>query len=482
MPFTLPPNLQSKYGQQTGQTGGFSLPPNLQAKYGSTISQRLQTDGKSSISQALQGFESDALKQQQAIRQPFIDYAQRVGAGYMSATKDIIGTVQTGAEKMGKGDILSGVARAGLGAAGAFSRAVFTPITEAIAPLISPIIQKAAGIPQAQQVLGKINDWSKQHPEAAQNLKDIIDIVSAYGAGEIAPSVEKAGAKVATGVISEVKGVVEKVGTRLVERQAVKATESTWNMIQPELTKLEQAAAVKSGKITQEGMLKTLKQIPKGRDLEMIKTATPFVSNAKNELEAVANMKEGITNSAVKVREGLKESDAIWNKNELKYNLNKIKEPITVKSDITLHNTFKNLNRAVFDLANKANKKIIGLLDVRQRFDDLIEKEFGAKIYSKDNPLSTTIKDYRRTLNDLIESRIPEGKLPDGLSFKGELKKQSLLYDAIDNTAPKVDKLGSNVITQWIKDNPKKVQFVKWAAILYGGEKALKAVGTPFLP
>ena len=263
------------------------------------------------------------------------------------------------------------------------------------------------------------------------------------------------------------------------ERLAQKETDNTWKMIQPELTKTEQAEAVKSGRITQEGKLGTVKQIPNARDTEMINASQPYVSGAKNELEAVANMKQGIADSANKVRTGLEQSNAIWNKNELTGEINKIQEPITVKSDTTLHNTFDNFKRAVLDLADKANKKTIGILDLRQNLDDLIDNEFGSKIYDKNNPMSNVIRSFRNTLNDFAESKIPDGKLPDGSTFRGELRKQTLLYNAIDNTAPKVGKLGSNAITRWIKENPKKANFVKWALMLTGAEKVLKTTGMP---
>src|SRR5579862_6505687 len=63
------------------------------------------------------------------------------------------------------------------------------------------------------------------------------------------------------------------------------------------------------------------------------------------------------------------------------------------------------------------------------------------------------------------ESKIPDGKLPDGSTFKGELRKQTLFYRAIDNTAPKVGKEGSTIISRWIKANPTKTKSTRiWSS------------------
>lgn len=304
-----------------------------------------------------------------------------------------------------------------------------------------------------------------------------MNIAALFGGGEAAKATEPIATAAKDELSTTAKSLAENAAAGTTANAAKSDAASVWATIKPTLTPTETAAGVKDGSVVTQGALRTVTQVPKGDDLKMIEAATPYVKAANGAPDvAVHNMQQGIAESATKVRQGLQSSDAIWNQNELKSVLGKIQEPITVKSDATLHNTFNNFRRAVLDLASTADKKTVGILDVRQRLDKLIESDFGPTIYDKTNPMSNVIRNFRSTLNDFAESKIPDGKLPDGSGFKAELKKQSLLYRAIDNTAPKVGKEGSTAITRWIKANPTKAK-----ALGYGLAGAGVGVGTAHL-
>jgi hypothetical protein len=321
-------------------------------------------------------------------------------------------------------------------------------------------VKAVAGTPAAKGVIDAWNTFQAQHPDAAKNIGNVVNIAALFGGGEAAKAAEPAATAVKDELSTTAKSLADNAVTGLAEKMAKTEASQVWDTIKPTLTPTETAEGVKSGTVVTQGPLKTVTQIPKGDDLKMIEAATPYVRDAKTPDVAVFNMQRGIADSATKVRQGLEASDAIWNKNEMKSVLSNVAEPITVKSDATLHNTFNNFKRAVLQLADGADKKTVGILDVRQGLDKLIESEFGPTIYDKTNPMSKVIRDFRSKLNDFAESKIPDGKLPDGSSFKGELKKQSLLYRAIDNTAPKVGKEGSTAITRWIKANPTKAKAI----------------------
>lgn len=156
-------------------------------------------------------------------------------------------------------------------------------------------------------------------------------------------------------------------------------------------------------------------------------------------------MKNAQIESAQKIRAGLEDSQAIWNKNDLKGAMNDVEKPITVKSDPTLNRVANGFKKAALNLASTADKNLPGLLDVRQGIDSLIDKEFPSNIYSKDTPIGQYVRNFRQALNEEIASRLPDGTLPDGSTFKGELRRQSLLYDAIDNAAANGPKVGEAV-------------------------------------
>ena len=142
------------------------------------------------------------LKQQEAVQQSPDNpkgYFQRLTQGFVKESLDIGQSVERGAELMGQGKPIEGAIRSGLGGAGGFVRIAFSPITEALAPMITPLVQKATSGQTAQDVLQKIDTWAKENPDVSANLKNIIDIgtslIGAKGIKATTPIVGKAGLK-----------------------------------------------------------------------------------------------------------------------------------------------------------------------------------------------------------------------------------------------------------------------------------------------
>ncbi len=154
-------------------------------------------------------------------------YLERVGGTIAKSVEEAGGAIEQGAELMAGAGVttktpgerveapIRGAVRAGLGVAGATARAIFSPLTEAIAPIIEPVIKE--GIeksPTAQKALQDLNVWAEAHPEAAANLKDFMDIAaSATGAKAGTAGIEagmKVGKQATEKIISTGKQAVEK--------------------------------------------------------------------------------------------------------------------------------------------------------------------------------------------------------------------------------------------------------------------------------
>lgn len=255
-----------------------------------------------------------------------------------------------------------------------------------------------------------------------------------------------------------------KASEKAAERAVKKASEEALEIIRPKLTPTEQAARFKQGDGSTSGVLKTARVTPNAKELEMADVTRGVVKKSNSPFDNITALKNEVKSSATKVRSGLEQSDAIWNQNELKGKLAQVEVPITVKSDRTLSNQAKNFDKAVLQLAEKANKKTVGLLDVRQNFDDLVAREFP-NLYDKEmTPMRQYIRSVRQLLNDLVEAKIPDGQLPDGSSFKAELRRQHLMMEAIDNIAEKAPKEGENAIRAWIKKNPIQAGIIEGVA------------------
>ncbi len=329
--------------------------------------------------------------------------------------------------------------------------------------------------------LGKGKEAAKQIGGQALNAVDAIGNVAL--AGELLPKAIELGTKGLQVAKSGANTIIDQtVGksamARSMAKQDAKAVESTWKTIQPELSKADLVKAVKSGDIATKGKLGTVTQIAKGRNAQMVEAAKPFVSNAKNPIDAVANMQQGIADEASKLRQGLQQSNATWSQNNLKGAINKVmKSSDNLVGDSAA--AFKKTTKAVLQEATKADKNLSGLLDVRQKFDNRVAAQYPNIYDSSNSAIKVAVTKTRSAINQMIEDALPNGTTIDGVSFRDSLKKQSLLYDAIDNASSKVGKVGTNAFSQFMKNNPKTAGVLKYGLGGLGAEKALKTIGLP---
>jgi len=163
-------------------------------------------------------------------------FVGRTGGELKQTFSGLQKTTERGAELMQEGKPVRGAVMAGLGAAGGFVRGAFSPVTAALAPLFQKGLE-ASGITEnkvVQEKLASLDAWAKANPDAAENLKNAVEVVgvvpvvkgfkagaeavtSATGRGVTAT---KEGVARATEAITEapvVGGAIQK-GTELAER------------------------------------------------------------------------------------------------------------------------------------------------------------------------------------------------------------------------------------------------------------------------
>lgn len=248
-------------------------------------------------------------------------------------------------------------------------------------------------------------------------------------------------------------------------------------VVKPKLTALQEAEAKSVGRgKTAGGLLNKVEIAPSGRDAEMTQFAHEAgvsPSNAFN--KNIQLMKDAQKTSADTLRQGLQNAPGSWSRNDVVSSLNKIQTPLTIKSDTTLSKLANNFKKAIVDLTSSATKKPEGLLDLRQGVDNLITKEFPANIYTKDTPVGQYVREVRTALNNMAESKLPEGKLPNGSTFQNEMRRQHLLYDAIDNVAEKAPKAGESArpLVQKAKDFAKKHPVITAGAVGETGHRII---------
>jgi len=126
-------------------------------------------------------------------------YLSRVGTAIKTGVQDVQKAVTVGAEKFNQGDTAGGIARSSVGVTGAVVRTALSPITEALSPLVAPLIAKT-GLAESD-VMKNLNDWAEANPETALNLKDTFDSIVGFGGAKVAVTGAKVGLPVARRVV-----------------------------------------------------------------------------------------------------------------------------------------------------------------------------------------------------------------------------------------------------------------------------------------
>lgn len=88
-----------------------------------------------------------------------------------------------------------------------------------------------------------------------------------------------------------------------------------------------------------------------------------------------------------------------------------------------------------------------GVLDARKELDSWIKSQKGKKVFDPEleGALSVAVRSVRGALNDTVEAST-------GASVKKSLKKQSLLYNAMDNLGPKAAAEANNAIGRLVQN------------------------------
>lgn len=118
-----------------------------------------------------------------------------------------------------------GVARAGLGSAAGAVRTAFTPITEAVSPVLSPIIQKFIPL-VGEENIQKVQDWAQAHPDAAANLQDVFDIATTVAGAKGASSTVRASAKNISAPLKNTGEAIKNVSKKAFQQVDTVATEA----------------------------------------------------------------------------------------------------------------------------------------------------------------------------------------------------------------------------------------------------------------
>ena len=363
-------------------------------------------------------------------------YFSRVWEQYTEAAEDIISGIKRGAAGLEAGMEEGGItgrlkaygslARTGLRTAGEVAGAAFTPITEApgVRQALGFAGEQVAKIPGMETVIQSLTELSEKHPEAAKDVKNVIDIAVLVGAGKAqkptGAKVSKVGKKMEISGVKSIKAAKERFSQKLISPVETKAI------------KLSQV-----GRTTEAGgFFKRDIVTPTTLELKAAKEVAkiPGIS-VKNTFQKNFNLvRDYNVVQATKLADDIAKYDFAISK---KYILSQLDDAAAglKKSPLIVGDAEKMANKLLvgakkFVESNKASGS--GILKARKQFDAWVKsqkpKVFDAKA---ENAFTIANDKIRQTLNTILDEKAIN------LGIKDSLARQSSLYSAMTSIGPK---------------------------------------------
>lgn len=272
-------------------------------------------------------------------------------------------------------------------------------------------------------------------------------------------------------LISGAAGLAEGVMGGIDLLKGGNTVEDALKVISPKLSSKETEAALAEGRGTGGGLLSKTKITPSSREMEVAKAVQGIVKSGDTGATNISNVKTALTTEAENLKNQIATVDHPYSFKELNSTLSKIEPPISIKGT-AFEKQIGAVKEAAMDIAQKNGGTVSSLLDSRKEFDALVSKEYP-NLYDKENaPMRNAITSIRNAMNDFIEKN-----LPDNVSFKNSLKKQSLFYDAIDNIAGNsVGETKTTGIGRFVKAHPTATKIAGGIATAAGGGALVEGV------
>lgn len=415
--------------------GGFR-PIGLETKPESTISEDIQVISQPSFferlaerlkirqEKALEGFELEAAGKQSRLSSAF----QATGQGF-GFIGDIIGET-----------LLTGIK-------------VITP--NFIEKGVSDSVRSIMNTPLGQKALSALNrgieeygKFREENPEFARNFESVLNIgmiaLDIYGtrlgmkAGEeiISPTLKKGGM------------ILKETGEQALEKER---TSFIRELARPIQTKAVKEAQV--GRTTEVGKGVFKKSIiePTSQELRIEKylAEIPEIKPTNTFQQNYNAIQKANRAEAKNLEATIKNNDFIFPKKELSARLRATKEELARNPVITgdAEKTAEKLIAEIERRVNAAPAKGSELLQIRKDFDIWVEAQKGGAAFDpvKENAFSIANREIRRTINTFLDEKAPT------VGVKDSLRKQSSLFDALDNIKPKAAQEADTAIKRFLQ-------------------------------
>lgn len=320
---------------------------------------------------------------------------------------------------------------------------VFGPLIGALIgaarPEIQPIIQKISESQTGQQIADAIGELPSDVQDSALNLLETVGI---KGAAQLRKGVAVAAREVTPVAARAARGLEEaaEVQTQVARKGFAQ------ELVQPKQTKKVITEQIKGGQIEEGGLFSGRSIIPTASERAIIEEVSRIPNvTPQNTLLQNANIVRGeIGNTAKELVSKLEANDVIFPRRELNSFLNAAKETLKLNPAL-VGDAAKSADKILdqFERILKTKKSSAsGLLEARKELDRFIQTQKGAKAFdpATENAFSIALREIRQGANEFLDAKAID------VDVKGLLKKQSNLFRAIDNIAPKAAEEASTAI------------------------------------
>lgn len=175
---------------------------------------------------------------------------------------------------------------------------------------------------------------------------------------------------------------------------------------------------------------------PMKREVQMAQAVSDLPLDPNGTFQKNLNIiKESNIAEADGLKTSLEMNNFHYSPDELRANLNKVKTELK-NNPVLVGDSAKIATKLIEELDRRVQaspKDGASLLQLRKDFDSWVETQKGSGVFDpvKENAFSAALRPIRRSINDFLEAKAPNA------GVKASLAKQSALFDAMDNIAPK---------------------------------------------
>jgi hypothetical protein len=355
------------------------------------------------------------------------------------------------------GPIRSGVRQAGQ-TAGAYLDVTGEVLSEFVPDFVKKgvgkAIETAGKLPSfgggtiGQEIPKELEMLKEKYPEAAEDIEAVFNI------GMIAAPL-KSKPKVKTGVT-----VFGRAGDKIVRVGDKQAANQRSKFIE-ELVRPKQTASVKEAQVSRTsggGLLQNKKIIPSKDEIEIASELSkiPLVNKRKTLQGNYNVVQTEVGKEADNLKNMLARNDVYFPRKEIRSALknasaNLQKSPlITGDAATSADRILAKMDELIDDMPKSSASN---LLEARKKLDRWVKQQKGGDIFdpSRESAISLALREIRQTTNDFIDAKAKN------VPVKQSLKRQSNLYKAMDNIAPKAAEEAPNAIARIVQNTIKHV-------------------------